>query len=204
MGFFSGLIAIGSAIVSTLSTVGSFIVDKLPVVATVIESIAKVFGAISPEQDIETLGAKALQSDLKPEDYDNVQEYITAISQQQLDPEKLKDYTLSDKLGAGTMVATLSLQDKLQLSEQSAVNLLKLAAIDKGDYLNNERFTHWKEAGVDIEKSIAYFSGNLNAKDSLDIEKRLLQEDTKLYADKNEAEFEKIYDSIQSEVEKQV
>jgi len=101
MGFFS---AIGGLIGGALGAVGSFLGGAIGIAATAIAGLvgSPIFGAVvgiislvstfigltKKEEKPEELGAKAMLSDKKPEDFDSYQAYIDHLSNDiKLSPE---------------------------------------------------------------------------------------------------------------------
>ncbi|WP_338977926.1 hypothetical protein KST15_01470 [Fusobacterium polymorphum] len=109
MGFFS---AIGGFIGGALGAVGSFLGGAIGIAATAIAGLvgSPVFGAVvglislvstvigltKKDEKQEELGAKAMLSDKKPEDFDSYQAYIDHVSEIKLTPE-MKDRLKTDE-----------------------------------------------------------------------------------------------------------
>ena len=109
MGFFS---AIGGFIGGALGAVGSFLGGAIGIAATAIAGLvgSPVFGAVvglislvstvigltKKDEKQEELGAKAILSDKKPEDFDSYQAYIDHVSEIKLTPE-MKDRLKTDE-----------------------------------------------------------------------------------------------------------
>jgi hypothetical protein len=109
MGFFS---AIGGFIGGALGAVGSFLGGAIGIAATAIAGLvgSPVFGAVvglislvstvigltKKDEKQEELGAKAILSDKKPEDFDSYQAYIDHVSDIKLTPE-MKDRLKTDE-----------------------------------------------------------------------------------------------------------
>ena len=109
MGFFS---AIGGFIGGALGAVGSFLGGAIGIAATAIAGLvgSPVFGAVvglislvstvigltKIDEKQEELGAKAMLSDKKPEDFDSYQAYIDHVSEIKLTPE-MKDRLKTDE-----------------------------------------------------------------------------------------------------------
>ncbi len=124
MGFFSSL---GSALSSLGGALGiSNTATKLmvgvlgrlnPVIGTVLTvidiastvlSIAKKLGLFDAAEKVEDLGDKAIQAadkGIKPENYKTYEEYVEAIRNFEVDPEKSKEIKEYDKLERGAQVA---------------------------------------------------------------------------------------------------
>ena len=95
--------SVGTALVKSLAIIGMAI-QGLKVIGNVLIGIAKALGIIKPETDVRELGDKALQAEeagMKPENYPSFAEYVKAVDNFTLDPEKSKLTTEEEKLGKG-------------------------------------------------------------------------------------------------------
>lgn len=127
MAFFSGLESmisgacsvIGSAIGSLGGTLAGAASGFLKVAAPwlgtviqVIQIIAMLLDVIGPDNDIEELGAKAMQPDSKkPEEFDSNTEYITYLSNEvELDKEKFEEAGDVEKAARGAVGATIAVK----------------------------------------------------------------------------------------------
>ena len=81
--------------------VASLALQGLKSLATPLLELGKELGLIEPETDVEDLGDKAIQSDLKPDDFDCYEEYLKAVEDYKLDPEKSKLSTEEKKIQKG-------------------------------------------------------------------------------------------------------
>lgn len=104
MGFFSGVIeAFTSAVAGVMKglAVGGLALQGLKGLAATLIELGKELGLIEPETDVEDLGDKAMQSDLKPDDFDCYEEYLKAVEDYKLDPEQSKLNKEDDKIRKG-------------------------------------------------------------------------------------------------------
>lgn len=76
--------------------------------------LGKELGLIESETDVEDLGDKAIQSDLKPDDFDCYEEYLKAVEDYKLDPEKSKLSTEEKKIQKGIELTVGVMIDKYQ------------------------------------------------------------------------------------------
>lgn len=81
--------------------VASLALQGLKSLAAPLLELGKELGLIEPETDVEDLGDKAIQSDLKPDDFDCYEEYLKAVEDYKLDPEKSKLSTEEKKIQKG-------------------------------------------------------------------------------------------------------
>ena len=81
--------------------VASLALQGLKSLAAPLLELGKELGLIEPETDVEDLGDKAIQSDLNPDDFDCYEEYLKAVEDYKLDPEKSKLSTEEKKIQKG-------------------------------------------------------------------------------------------------------
>lgn len=104
MGFFSGVIvAVTTAVAGVMKglAVAGLALQGLKSLAAPLLELGKELGLIESETDVEDLGDKAIQSDLKPDDFDCYEEYLKAVEDYKLDPEKSKLSTEEKKIQKG-------------------------------------------------------------------------------------------------------
>lgn len=83
--------------------------------AQIISGMMKGLGLIKPDEEVTDLGDKALQAaddGITPEKYDTYEEYLKAIEDFDLDPEKSKDIDDGKKLEKGVEVITATLVER--------------------------------------------------------------------------------------------
>lgn len=111
--------AAATTVVNTLAVVG-LAVQGLRTIGNVLMSLGKALGLIKPETKMEDLGDKALQSGYSPEDYDSYAEYVKAVEDYDLDPEKSKLTTEEEKIKKGMELAagvTIEKYDEFPIQE---------------------------------------------------------------------------------------
>lgn len=104
MGIFSGVIAAVTVAVAGVMkglAVAGLALQGLKSLAAPLLELGKELGLIEPETDVEDLGDKAMQSDLKPDNFDCYEEYLKAVEDYKLDPEKSKLSTEEKKIQKG-------------------------------------------------------------------------------------------------------
>jgi hypothetical protein len=94
--------------------VASLALQGLKSLAAPLLELGKELGLIEPETDVEDLGDKAIQSDLKPDDFDCYEEYLKAVEDYKLDPEKSKLSTEEKKIQKGIELTVGVMIDKYQ------------------------------------------------------------------------------------------
>lgn len=108
-----------SVVSSVVSTVGKALVTgatkllevagkHLDTISNVIETIAKILNVVATDDKIDELGAKAMQSEKKPEDFDKISEYIEHLKNDiELDMNKFNDAKMEEKLARKAIGATI-------------------------------------------------------------------------------------------------
>lgn len=117
MGFFSGVIvAVTTAAAGVMKglAVAGLALQGLKSLAAPLLELGKELGLIEPETDVEDLGDKAIQSDLNPDDFDCYEEYLKAVEDYILDPEKSKLSTEEKKIQKGIELTVGVMIDKYQ------------------------------------------------------------------------------------------
>ena len=151
----STISSVASSIGRGLASVATSIVTKLESVigkvSNVVKASAIALGLIEKEDDIEDLGARACESDLKPEDFDTTAEYIEHLKNNvELDKEKMENKTDVDKLahkGIGIAIMKKGIQEKtgLDLTDDFLYTIGKNDLSFEETYSLMEKF---KDAGM--------------------------------------------------------
>lgn len=127
--------------VSSIVTAIKAIVPVLKAVANVVMSICQTLGLIKPEEKVEDLGDKAIQAGdegIKPENYANYQDYVKAVQDFQIDPEKSKRISPEEKMAKALEVQANLLAEKApELGVEDYLNLIA----NHMDYFTPERST---------------------------------------------------------------
>jgi len=169
-----------SAVSSAISSIGSAIVrgaTKLIEIAGVslegvIETIKKVgvaLGIIEPEENIEELGAKAMEAEKKPEDFEYVSDYIKYLKEEvQLDKEKFDKAEKKDKWARKAVGATIVSKG---IEEKKGTNIPEEFWVEAS---RNKMKSEEIEKMIDIFKEekidnnfAEYCKGNLKYKDEV-------------------------------------
>lgn len=96
-GFIAGIVAAATSVTNVLVSV-SLVLRDLKTIGNILVTLGKELGLIKPDIKVSELGDKALQSGYNPEDYDSYLEYVNAVENYNLDPEKSNLTTEEDKL----------------------------------------------------------------------------------------------------------
>ncbi len=119
LGAIAGAITGATTVVNAL-TVAGLAVQGLKIVGNILTSLGKALGLIKPETKVEDLGDKAIQSEYNPEDYDSYAEYVKAVEEFDLDPEKSELTSEKEKIKKGMELAagvTIEKYDGLPIQE---------------------------------------------------------------------------------------
>lgn len=171
--------------VSSIVTAIKAIVPVLKAVANVVMSICQTLGLIKPEEKVEDLGDKAIQAGdegIRPENYANYQDYVKAVQDFQVDPEKSKRITLEEKMAKALEVQANLLAEKApELGVEDYLNLIA----NHMDYFTPERSTELGKLLLTESGSVANVAEVLNG------------------TEKNPDKISEAYDTL-AKVEKQV
>lgn len=102
-------------------------IEVAKLVGNILTEIVKALGIINPDENATDLGDKALQAEAQgivPEKYDNYQEYLKAVQNFELDPEKSTCFSEIDKLSKGVELIALGANKKF-----NNINILPLALL---------------------------------------------------------------------------
>jgi hypothetical protein len=118
-GIISAISSAISVVSNAVSTVGKALVtgatklleiagEKLEEIVNIIETVGKILDVISQNENVDELGAKAMQSEKKPEDFDKVSEYIEYLKNDvELDIDKFNNAKTEDKFARKAIGATV-------------------------------------------------------------------------------------------------
>lgn len=188
MGWFSDACSsVGSFISSAVSTVGSAIGSigsalansasklleiggsYLNPIAVIIQIVATLIGVLTPDDDVEELGAKAMQPDSKkPEDFDSNAEYIEYLREEvKLDKEKFDKATDIEKAArtaVGSSIVAKGIGEKkgFDIPLETWVSMAKLNLTNKAEEVDKlletfkdgklEDFSKYVDGKLDIKK----------------------------------------------------
>lgn len=176
------LAAAGSAITSAVATIGtavsSFVATVGPTLAATLETLKPYMEIVSkfanvllqnlsilkPGEKIEDLGERALQAGgqgIKLEQFENFDEYMTALRKFELDPELSTQRSTAEKIVAGLGIATVGVEDKFS-AERGSLNGLWLLPIANSQYFTPERMEGLISVGRLGSDVLAYLDKNLS------------------------------------------
>lgn len=159
--------------VITVCRVAVAVATSVSAIATAVSAVAHAFG-LTKTTNPEQLGDKALQADedgIHPDNYDTFQEYLDAVEEFEIDPEKSKKWTKEEKEMRALQISSTLLIDKFGKNAETMI--YEMAK-------NPEHFT--------IERSKAYLE--IAEDKGIDIEniKLLLDNELDDYKDMLEAD----------------
>ncbi|RZG67871.1 hypothetical protein [Acinetobacter junii] len=192
-----------SAILTALSVVIPH--PQLRLAVKVIDSALVVLGLLKENETTEDIGDMALQAyeaDIKPADFSSYDEYISALRNFKLDPEKSEKFNFGEKVSAGITIQAWGLEEKIgQGSSDLLVYILKDAPnVIKGEgYFTETRVQNIIGKIKDISDVAKYFSNKLNPDKNNDIEQELVKAEQNLNPDKSVDEIYQELDKHKSE-----
>lgn len=100
----AGVVSAATTVANVLSVAG-LAIQGIKTIGGLITSLGKALGLIKQETKVEDLGDKAIQSGLNPEDFDTYAEYVKAVEDFDVDPEKSKKISAEEKTKKGIELA---------------------------------------------------------------------------------------------------
>ena len=186
-----------SAVVSVVSSIGpavvGFCTNVLPKILPLLEkgievlrtvenianTVAQVIGIFNGNETAENIGDRAIQAaeqGVKPDQFGTHAEYMNALREVKLNPEKTAGLTDIQKIASGLAVAGRGLDEKFGTPEGTMGNLWWLAAA-KPDYFDANKLTQFLKTGQDVTAIFNYFEGKLGTGASLRVEDKLVELD---------------------------
>ncbi len=170
--------AIGSAI-STMAPKLLEVAGKwLGPVAQIVQAVAVILGILKPEENVEELGAKAMQAEQKPEDFDSYAKYIEYLRNEvELDKEKFEKASDSEKLARtaiGSSIAIKGIEEKkgFEIPLDTWISLAKLNFENKEKEVDAILDTFKGEGLEDFNK---YTKGELSSEKELEVGDTLVE-----------------------------
>jgi len=137
-------------------------------IVQVIQAIGLLLGILKPKDDIEEMGAKAMNADKKPSDFDSNAEYINYLREEvQLDKEKFEKANDIEKaarkaVGASIVASAISEKKGFDIPLETWVAIAKLDLTDKAKEVDTlletfkdeklEDFAKYVDGKLDIQK----------------------------------------------------
>ena len=207
------LTTIGSAVASAVSTIGpavaNFCANVLPrllpliekspeilrVVTTIAQVVLQVVNVFQPKDDIQDMGDRAMQAaeqGIRPDGFDEFDDYLESIRKMELDPEKTQKNTAEQKIAAGLAIGAKGLEEKFNAPEGTMGNLWVLAAAAPA-FFNEHRIESILKSTTDIAEVMRYFEGKLDLPEARSMEKILTEALRSLAPEKSD---EAIYNDL--------
>lgn len=188
--------AIGAAVssISPMLSMGISVVGKVANVAQVLMRVLDIF---KPDEKVDDMGDRMIQgadAGIKPEGYDKFDDYITAIRNRPLDPEKSKSTALEVKQAAGITLSTMALEDKFAGTANIA-DLWMLAGRDSG-YFTGDKLVKVLEGFQDIKSLVSYFDGKSSPEATKEINQKLFDIEKAASPDKDDRAIHRTLNSI--------
>lgn len=185
--------AIASAVTSIGPAVAGFCANVLPKIAPLLEkgleilrvvgniasTVSQVIGIFKSDESTEDIGDRAIQAadkGITPDGYETHGDYMNALRNFELDPEKSAKLTEPQKIMSGLAVAGRGLDEKFDTPEGTMGNLWVMAAA-KPEYFTADKLTQYLKTGQDIMSIADYFEGKLGGGESLEVEDKLVELD---------------------------
>ena len=191
--------ALSSACSSVLSGISSAVTNLAPVlnalaivipqagllgkVVLAIEVLSIFIGVMDKDDKIEDIGDRAIQANeagIRPEDFGSYKEYMTAIKNFELDPQKSEKISATEKMIAGVGVQYWGFEETLGSGD------IIVKTLTSPDYFTRERLITFLDKVDSIQEVIAYFDGKLSKSERLPIEEKLVEAEKSLNPDKSD------------------
>ena len=153
-----------------------------------IDVVCKALGIIETDESTEEMGDRALQAEeagIRPEDYPTYKEYVAAIRNFELDPEKTEKYKPEEKMAAGLSVEYWGLEERFGTGAGDLLTHMVKDSYQGGSFFNEERVTRFLdkvESPADVAK---YFSNTLSPSDNARVEGKLVDAEKSLNPNKD-------------------
>jgi len=177
-----------SVVSSVVSTVGKALVtgatkllevagNHLDAIVNVIETIGKILDVIGQDDKIDELGAKAIQSEKKPEDFDKISEYIKYLKNEiELDMDKFDNANMEDKLARKAIGATI-VSKGIEETKETSIPMEFWREVTKQGMSNKEidRTIDLFKESKEENKFSEYMNGELDFKDEVKVGKMIIE-----------------------------
>lgn len=199
--FIGGVIGPGLSKLSNILEITEKVMEIIEGVSNIVETIGKILGLIDKEETAQELGAKALESDKKADDFDSVEDYICYLRNEvSLDMQKFETMNDTDKLtcaSVGSVILAKGISEKKEIEVDIDflvdVANLKMQAKEVEAYIDN-----FKEK--DLELNLGdYLRGELPIPENLKIKPVIKETLSQLNPDLSESQIDdKIFEMRQT------
>ncbi|MGL5040156.1 MAG: hypothetical protein ACRC6D_08600 [Aeromonas sp.] len=178
----SAVSSLGSALssfASGISAVVGAICTALPKLGEALgqfgNGLLKGLGILKPDEDMADFGEKALQAaenGVTSDKFDDFDDYVAALRNFDLDPEKAKNRSQADKLSSGMALGTVALEKKYD-QQPGALNGIWLLPLANKEYFTADRVGDLVSDGKLGGDIYGYLERRLSAGDSMRMETSL-------------------------------
>ncbi|MBP9726611.1 MAG: hypothetical protein KBD83_03995 [Gammaproteobacteria bacterium] len=153
----------------------------------VIDIVCKALGLLEADETNEDFGGRVLQAEetgIHPEEYPTYLEYVAAIRNVELDPEKSAKYKPEEKMAAGLGVQYWGLEERVGAGTGELLTMIVKDGYNDLPYFTERRISNMLKVDsvANLEK---YFSGKLNADDHNSVEQKLVDAERSLSPEKS-------------------
>lgn len=160
---------IGKSMVKGATAIASLGVQLASKVSEAIRTVGVSLGVISPCDNLDELGQKAMLSNKKPEDFDSISEYIEHLQNTEiLDQEKFQSLDEKDLLARSAIGAEITLKG-INEKLDTVVTMKFMAKVAKQELKAQEiieTITTYKENNLKTEDYISYLNDELSLEES--------------------------------------
>lgn len=170
-------------------------IDVLKIVATAICDVCKALGLVEDDAKVEEIGDRAIQAEeagIGLEDFDTYEEYLKAINEFKLDPERSLEISEEEKMRKGTAVLKGALEERVGQNLDILIRDLPVFQT----FLTPLRIVNYLQQGIGVNKLSDYLHGGLNRSETREMTELLLGVEKTFQPNKTEAELEDYLDSV--------
>jgi hypothetical protein len=192
--------AIGAA-VSRISPMLGMGIEVVRAVSNVAQFILAAFGYIKPDDKMDDIGDRVLQAGeagIKPDNFEKFEEYVEAIRNFELDPEKSKKLAEQDKLSASLGFATIALEDRYKDTSTGSIAELWNLVAKNPSFFNPDLIKHILPITQNFQNISDYFEGRLARQDKLEVGEILFEAEKSLSPNKSDSEILDTIDSVKA------
>lgn len=142
--------------------------ENLPKVIQTVEAMSLAANILQPNDKVEDLGAKAMAADKKPEDFDEINEYIDYLRNEvEIDEEQLSEdpTDVAVRQAVGTSIVVKALGNELN-TDISLPFLSKVSGLGVESKVVLEIIKSYSESGLNPADVEAYIDGELTLDES--------------------------------------
>lgn len=215
LGIVSAAVSVISSIAATvgpaIATVAKTIVSLAPtlqkviIFGNVVSDIAKILGVLGPEENAESIGAKAMQEGTRPREInESAQDYLDYLRNEvELDREKQAKMDEKDRMaciaaGSALVLATTAEKNDVELTPTYIANASKSRLMSADNIL---KMAHkFKDNNIEINKFNEYFDNNLSGNELLKTHETIKTVVKEINPDMSEKEIRNEITNMESEI----